>query len=481
MGRLCEFATSLCLLGCATNRPPANLQQVQPAPGVTVAASRPAPTKDEPSVLCVEENSHAQAPDPRTPLAQGACWSKRGQAYLDAAQPAVHAAQQAFELCLKLTPNDAECHYGLARALDWQEEPDAALDHYFAALHRDTGVAKYYLSPAELCMIYKLYDTAIGLVDAGFARVQSGGPDTYSLWNLRLQVAQSRGDEAGMLTALEGAYAAGDDSHPEDLFYLGATYGVAIPPRIEAASALLHEFVHQVCRGAKASRHKEQCETSQALLQKWAREYPKVKESKLPAISPPPKPSVPPPLPPAPTVPLLPLRNGDAYTVWGASLRLRNQRRHPEMNGADLSITGVISRSNVPDAPRCAVHPPDIADPDDCKALVPTFWLCDTLDAPSSDCIRVMGWASNYANIWAAIEESRKPNPQPYVDNFWGQEIPQPIPQRGARVTVSGRYGFLFTRASTGAEADPIMGILTYKKLQWIDPPRANPKLPGMP
>jgi hypothetical protein len=89
-----------------------------------------------------------------------------------------------------------------------------------------------------------------------------------------------------------------------------------------------------------------------------------------------------------------------------------------------------------------------------------------------------MGWASHYAHIWGAIVESRKPNPKPYVD-YWGYAIPLPIPQRGAKVTVTGRYG----RAHTVLGAlpiDPTMGILAYEKLQWIEPPPRDPELSGM-
>jgi hypothetical protein len=187
----------------------------------------------------------------------------------------------------------------------------------------------------------------------------------------------------------------------------------------------------------------------------------------------------PPPIPPTPKFPDYPLRSGEAYTVWGAGVLLRGHDRSA-FKGGELSITGVIGYSNLEDAPRCALHRPGVADPEGCTSPIPTFWLCDTLDAPKSDCIQVMGWASNYAQIWGGIMEAQKPNPEPYIDSFWGTIQPSPIPQRGARATVTGWYGNSFTLATSGASVDPVMGILTYKKLEWIEAPKENPKLPGM-
>jgi hypothetical protein len=190
-------------------------------------------------------------------------------------------------------------------------------------------------------------------------------------------------------------------------------------------------------------------------------------------------PEPPPPIPPSPKFPEYPLRSGEAYTVWGAGVLLRSRDRHA-LRGVDLSITGVIGYTNLQDAPGCVLHRPGVADPDGCTSPIPTFWLCDTLDAPKSDCIRVLGWASNFAQIWGGIVEARKPDPEPYLDSFWGGVQPSPIPQRGARATVTGWYDSTFTLSTTGTSVDPVMGILTYKKLDWIEAPEGDPKLPGM-
>jgi len=182
-------------------------------------------------------------------------------------------------------------------------------------------------------------------------------------------------------------------------------------------------------------------------------------------------------LPAVPTLPTKPVKKGDMYTVWGASLYLRSMVHHEEVNHQKLTIEGYVNKTNLMDAPECAVHKYGKADPEGCKPPVPTFWLCDEPAAPRDDCIRVMGWASNFAQIWGAMAEYGKPNPEPYLDQYWGHEIPRPIPHRGGRVVVTGYHGVTFTGAISGVVADPVMGILTYRGLEWreAEPPPGTP------
>src|SRR5689334_861925 len=136
-------------------------------------------------------------------------------------------------------------------------------------------------------------------------------------------------------------------------------------------------------------------------------------------------------LPAVPNVPQKPIKAGDAYTVWGASYYLRSRVHHKEVNGKKLSLTGYISKTNLPQAPECAVHKAGKADPENCKPPIPTFWLCDTKEAPDSECIKVMGWASNFAQLYDAIEkyDKVKEGEQPkelHQDTFWSTTIPYP-------------------------------------------------------
>ena len=189
-------------------------------------------------------------------------------------------------------------------------------------------------------------------------------------------------------------------------------------------------------------------------------------------------------LPAVPNVPQKPKKAGDAYTVWGASYSLRSRVHHKDVAGKELKITGYVSKTNLPDMPKCAIHKTGKEDPEGCKPPIPTFWLCDTKDAPDNDCIRVMGWASNPAQLYDAIQEfdknKGKDKQEPFMDNFWGVEVPNPLPAKGAKITVTGNYSTTFTKATSGTVADPIMGLLTYGKIEVAEQAPEAETLPGV-
>jgi hypothetical protein len=453
MSRWCLLGMLLWIAGCAASSPQPQPQPTSPLPP---PPSAPALQPDESAALVKEAKELYDREDWKGYVA-------------------------VLERCLEASKNHPECHYMLGVGLERLEQPGPALQHYFAALRREPMVPHYYPEPVQLCLTYKLYDTAKALADAGLARIPAVTEEAHALRIAQFQVAQAHKDQAGMMAAMQGAYASHHDRHPETGFGLGTMYAVSDPSRKQQASALLWEFLTHVCRGTEGRHFMEQCEVAQSLVQKLGGEVtePRGVEASLPLITPPLKPSVLLPLPPVPQIPERPLRSGDAYTVWGASVLLRSGH-HRESGQSTLAITGVVGKSNVDEAPLCALHRRGIADPENCKPPIPTFWLCDSLDASPDDCIQVMGWASNFAEIWGAILQARKPHAQPYRDMFWGKEIPSPIPQRGARATVTGQYGVTFEGASSRAVTDSIMGILIYQRLDWIEPPRENPKFPGM-
>ena len=186
-------------------------------------------------------------------------------------------------------------------------------------------------------------------------------------------------------------------------------------------------------------------------------------------------------LPPVANVPKKPIKNGEAYTIWGASYYLRSPVHRKEVAGKKLSITGYIVKTNLADAPVCAVHKGGKADPESCHPPIPAFWIGDTKDAPEGETIKVMGWASNFAQIYDAIAEfdKGKENAE-HVDTFWQVKIPNPLPAVGAKVTVKGDYGTTFTKSSTGAEADPFMGMLGFDEMTVAEPATELSTLPGV-
>jgi hypothetical protein len=188
-------------------------------------------------------------------------------------------------------------------------------------------------------------------------------------------------------------------------------------------------------------------------------------------------------LPSVPTLQKKPIKQGDAYTVWGAAYYLRSMVHRKDIAGKDFTITGYITKTNLMEAPECAVHKTGKADPEGCNAPVPTFWIGDSKDAPENESIKVMGWASNFANLHDAIEEfdkAKKDDDGGYDDQLWGVKVPNPLPAKGAKVTVKGKYSTTFMKASSGAEADPYQGIIDFQDVTVHEPAAEPATLPGM-
>jgi hypothetical protein len=189
-----------------------------------------------------------------------------------------------------------------------------------------------------------------------------------------------------------------------------------------------------------------------------------------------------------PAVPTLPQKNkkvGDAYTVWGVTHDLRSKVHSEEVNGKPLSIVGYIVKVNYDAAPKCAVHKTGKGDPADCKSPLPTFWIADD-KGEQKDMIEVMGWASNFAQIFSMIEgldkaPKGKENEVKLKDEMWNTDIPNPLPNVGAKVKVKGTYGATFTKATGGAAVNPKYGIMTAETIEYVEPPTGGvPHLPGM-
>ncbi|HKQ71948.1 MAG TPA: hypothetical protein VJT73_21535 [Polyangiaceae bacterium] len=188
-------------------------------------------------------------------------------------------------------------------------------------------------------------------------------------------------------------------------------------------------------------------------------------------------------LPGVPTLPAKAVKAGDAYTVYGAMHHLRSRVHNAEVNAKDIAITGYIVKTNLAEAPACAVHKTGKGDKDDCKAPIPAFWIADE-KGDDKNAVKVMGWASNFAQIFDASEKYAGPkgtSAEAVKDEFWAVDVPNPVPNVGAKVTVSGNFGVSFTKSTSGVETDPSHGIMTYAKLTYVEPPSEPGTLPGGP
>lgn len=189
-------------------------------------------------------------------------------------------------------------------------------------------------------------------------------------------------------------------------------------------------------------------------------------------------------LPAVPTLPQKVKKQGDAYTIWGITHDLRSRVHREDVDGKKVTVVGYIVKTNYAEIPKCAVHKTGKADPPDCKAPVPMFSIADE-KGETKDMIDVMGWASNPAQLFTLIEAidravKGKEGEVKLNDEFWGTELPNPVPNIGAKVKVTGTYGVTFTKATSGAAANPKYGILTAEKVEYLEPPAEKAYLPGM-
>ena len=169
-----------------------------------------------------------------------------------------------------------------------------------------------------------------------------------------------------------------------------------------------------------------------------------------------------------PTIPADAQRVGDAYTIYGALRALHAIDSH-ELLAHDITVVGFIVDTNIARAPKCALHHTGHADPEGCVTEIPTFTISDDAHArPDAPRIRVMGWASNFSNVFEAQLKDRAHDTSRLLDELWATEIPRPLPSVGAKVKLTGTYGVSFTKSSSGLESDPRSGVFTVKRTEYI-------------
>jgi len=200
---------------------------------------------------------------------------KRGYALIKQAEAGnpdkYEEAKEPLKKCIEKDPNFAECYHFLGEASLWTNDEQGALDNYTKAIEHDPSTPYFYPPLAELYITLKFYKEAGQVLKEGTRVIPPGEKNNnhlYAMYVLRFSVAQAQKDKAEMVTSMEKAEEVAGDSHPEIAFNLGSTYAVMEPPQKEKAVRLLSSFVKKACRSATAAKYKEQCETSNTLIQK---------------------------------------------------------------------------------------------------------------------------------------------------------------------------------------------------------------------
>lgn len=397
---------------------------------------------------------------------------------------AYEAAREPLTSCLKLDAKLADCAFLLGQVEEATEHAQAAAERYMQAIANDPLQARSYLSLALLYRVYKQEKQAEMVLVQGMQVLEANERNRAELASMAVLLATlsaRRYDTASRAVWLEKAEELAPEHTPALQFEIGALHvepsvASASPASKEKAVRLLTTFSRRVCRGAAAAKYKQHCERAHSLLEQATSPYVRsVTAKSAPAVV---------PLPsgmPQPKLARQGVRDGNTFTVWGAAYYLRNPHLQREVMDKPIMITGFVTKTNLMQAPRCVVHRAGEADPDNCYAEIPAFWLGDYPDAPEEDCIKVMGFASTYSQILEAIRQADSVHAEvPYTDAFWGQVIPNPLPAAGAKLRVRGNYGRSFAKASSGAEMDSVMGLLDYTSSDVLQHAPQLATLPGV-
>jgi tetratricopeptide (TPR) repeat protein len=202
-------------------------------------------------------------------------WYKRGYALVrqaEAGNPdAYNQAKEPLKKCIEKDPNIAECYNLMGQALEFTDDEQGAVENYTKAIEHDPTKGFFYTDLADMYLRFKMGKEAEQVLKEGTKLVPPDEKNLDKLYNMNLllsQTSQMRGDQEGQLAALEQAEKFAGEKHPESSFNLGSTYANLNPPQKEKAVRLLGQFQKRVCRGAGATKFKEQCETTSSLLQK---------------------------------------------------------------------------------------------------------------------------------------------------------------------------------------------------------------------
>lgn len=180
-------------------------------------------------------------------------------------------AKEPLKQCVAKDSNHADCYHWLGQANLWTGDEQSALRNYTKAIEHNPKTGHFYAPLAEAYIHLRLYKEAEQVLKAGekhVDKVQKNKDHLYSIYTLLFQVHQAKGDLAKGVQALETANSIAGDTHPEIAFNLGSTYAVMDPPKKDKAVRLLKSFNKRACKGRKAKKYRDQCETSASMVQK---------------------------------------------------------------------------------------------------------------------------------------------------------------------------------------------------------------------
>lgn len=202
-------------------------------------------------------------------------WGARGHALVEQARAgnadAYKQAQEPLKKCIEKDPNIADCYDELGETYLWTDDEQSAADNFQKAIEHDPSKGYFYTDLANLYITLKFYKEAQQVLTEGLKLVPPNEKNAGKIFNMYVLLstcALAQGDKAGQVAAMEKAEQFAGDAHPEFSYELGSTYGTMEPPQKEKALRLLNQFTKRVCKGAQATKFKDECEETSSLIQK---------------------------------------------------------------------------------------------------------------------------------------------------------------------------------------------------------------------
>jgi len=145
-----------------------------------------------------------------------------------------------------------------------------------------------------------------------------------------------------------------------------------------------------------------------------------------------------------------------------------------DVTAQPISIVGYVVKSNILDAPECAIHKTGKKDPENCNPEIPSFWIADDKGSVNGPKVRVVGWARNFAVVYDAmvayqkLKDSEKPK-DPIMDDMLNVQVPFPLPAVGEKVRVTGAYNIARTVVSDMV-SEPTGGVIAMTAVDQLEP-----------
>ena len=176
-------------------------------------------------------------------------------------------AKGPLEQAIAKDPNMSDAYEELAEVQLHLDEEQNALQSYSKAIDLKPDELGYYGPLADLYLRLGYNDQAEQVVKEGLSFSKGGEKHLFTLHTINGGILEGKNNIQGAITEYEAAKkSCGNCQEPGQqiaYFNLGAAYASATPPRKNEAIQQLASFQKIICKGAAATKYKDQCDQAQ--------------------------------------------------------------------------------------------------------------------------------------------------------------------------------------------------------------------------